>query len=63
MQIVMVKLHRALCFSEGFHNGTKLAFDPFVVAIHLLVKTEEELSGIQHARRNGACRMSLSIFP
>ena len=46
MQIVMLELHRVLCFSEDFHNGTKLAFDPFVVVIHLLMKTEKKLSGV-----------------
>ena len=63
MQIVMVELHRVLCVSEGFHNGAKLAFDPLVIVIHLLVKAEEELSCIHHAGRNGACRASLSIIP
>ena len=46
MQIVMIKLHTVLCLSEGFHNGTKLAFDPFVVVIYLLMKTEKKLSGV-----------------
>ena len=63
MKIMMIKLHDILGLSEGFHNGAKLAFDPLVIAIHLLVKTEEELSCIHHARRNGARRTSLSVMP
>ena len=63
MKIVMVKLHSILRFIEGFHNGAELAFDPLVIPIHLLVKTEEKLSGIHHTRSNRAWRVSLSIIP
>ncbi|KAI4991912.1 hypothetical protein ZWY2020_040298, partial [Hordeum vulgare] len=33
--------HNILSLVKGFHNGTELTFDPFVIAIDLLMKTGE----------------------
>ena len=63
MKIMMVELHSILRFIEGFHNGTELAFDPLVISIHLLVKTEKKLSGIHHPRSNMTWRMGFSVIP
>ena len=43
MQIVVVLLHNILSDCHDLKHSTKLTLDPFVVAIDLLMKTEEKL--------------------
>ena len=56
MEVVVVFLHCIVCRSHVVKNRTKLTLDPFVIAINLLVKTEEKLTVSHHP---GSCALSI----
>ena len=53
MQVVVILLHSILSDYHVLKNSTKLTFDPLVVAINLLMKTEEKLMIGHHPGSSG----------
>ena len=53
MEVVMVFLHYIVCGSHVVKKGTKLTLNPFVISIHLLVKTKQKFTVSHHARSSG----------
>ena len=58
MEVEVVFLHSIVCSSHVVKNRAKLTLNPFLVAIDLLVKTEEKLT-VSHHPRSYALRILL----